>query len=77
MKNRISELRKDRNITLNDLADRLGVHFTTVARHQSGSISVIPRETLAQYARIFDVEIMDLFLDPTEIPGGRIESGAE
>ena len=77
MANRISQLRKERGITLNRLAEKLGVHFTTVARHQSGSIGTIPRETLAKYAEIFEVDIMDLFLDPTEIPGGRVGTGAE
>ncbi len=75
--NRIAELRKARGISLTALADRTEQHFTTVARHQSGSIATIPRVKLDLYAKIFECKILDLFLDPTDLPGGsEIESGA-
>jgi len=70
VENRIAELRKERGITLHGLAELTGQHFTTVARHQSGSIARVPRHKLEQYARVLECKLMDLFLDSSMLPGG-------
>jgi len=63
MRNRISKVRQERGLTLVDLATRMGVHWTTVARHQSGRIKPSPK-SMRTYAEILECEVKDLFLDP-------------
>lgn len=50
---RIKELRKDRHLTLKDVADKLGVTEATAQRYESNAIKTIPYETIIKYAEIF------------------------
>ena len=65
--NRIRELRGDQNLTLMKLAELLGVHWTTVARHQRG-IGTSPA-MMQEYANIFGVKIIELYVNPDSVPG--------
>ena len=61
MKNRISELRKARSMTQQDLADRLGVTRQTIISLEGGRYN--PSIMLAfKLARAFDLHIEDVFI---------------
>ena len=61
MKNRISELRKARSMTQQDLADLLGVTRQTIISLEGGRYN--PSITLAfKLARAFDLHIEDIFI---------------
>lgn len=47
--------RKERNMTLRDVADRIGVSEATVSRWESGSVGSMKRQNVAALARLFDV----------------------
>ena len=55
MANRIKELRKQRNLTLAEVAKRVGVSESTMQRYESGKISKIKYETMESLANLFDV----------------------
>ena len=61
MKNRITELRKARHLTQQDLADLLGVTRQTIISLEGGRYN--PSITLAfKLARTFDMHIEDIFI---------------
>jgi len=61
MKNRISELRKMKHLTQQDLASLLGVTRQTIISLESGRYN--PSITLAfKLARTFDMHIEDIFI---------------
>lgn len=47
--------RKERGMTLKDVADRIGVSEATVSRWESGSVGSMKRQNVASLARLFDV----------------------
>lgn len=47
--------RKERNMTLKDVAERIGVSEATVSRWESGSVGSMKRQNVAALARLFDV----------------------
>ena len=55
MANRIKELRKQQNLTLAELAKRIGVSESTMQRYESSKISKIKYETMESLANIFNV----------------------
>ena len=60
MKNRIAELRKNRHMTQQDLADLLGVTRQTIISLEGGRYN--PSIILAfKLARMFDMHIEDIF----------------
>ena len=61
MKNRITDLRKERSLTQQDLAGLLGVTRQTIISLESGRYN--PSITLAfRLARTFDLNIEDIFI---------------
>ena len=61
MKNRIGELRKNRHMTQQDLADLLGVTRQTIISLEGGRYN--PSIILAfKLARMFDMHIEDIFI---------------
>ena len=61
MKNRIAELRKNRHMTQQDLADLLGVTRQTIISLEGGRYN--PSIILAfKLARLFDMHIEDIFI---------------
>lgn len=60
--NNIAIVRKQKGVTLVGLADRMGCHWTTVARHQSGRIPMSPG-LAHRYATALDCEISELFVN--------------
>lgn len=61
MKNRIAELRKQKRLTQQDLANHLGVTRQTVISLEGGRYN--PSITLAfKLARAFDMRIEDIFI---------------
>ncbi len=69
---RISELRRERNMTQPDLADCLGVSFQAVSNWERG-VSMPDISRLPEIARLFGVKVDDLIGEKSEI----IESIAE
>lgn len=55
MANRIKELRKAKDITLLEIANRLGVSEATVQRYESGKIKKLKYETMSALANMLDV----------------------
>ena len=47
--------RKEMNMTLKDVAERIGVSEATVSRWESGSVGSMKRQNVAALARLFDV----------------------
>ena len=54
MSNRIKEIRKNRELTLLQLAEMLGVSESTVQRYESGNIKNLKYETMINLAEILD-----------------------
>lgn len=54
MKNRINQLRKEKGLTLLELANRLGVTESTVQRYESGNIKNLKYETIIDLSEIFE-----------------------
>ena len=54
MSNRIRELRKAKDMTLLQIADKLGVSESTVQRYESGNIRNLKYETMVELANILD-----------------------
>ena len=52
---RIKNLRLQSGLTLKEVADRLGITEGTVQRYESGSIKVIPYESITGLADLFGV----------------------
>ena len=52
--NRLKELREDRGIRQQDVADALGVHFTTVSKYEIGT-NDLPTEMIAKLCRFYGV----------------------
>ena len=55
MANRIKELRKQKGMTLAEVAKRIGVSESTMQRYESGKISKIKYETMENLANLFQV----------------------
>ncbi len=67
MKNRIAELRKNRHMTQQDLADLLGVTRQAIISLEGGRYN--PSIILAfKLARMFDMHIEDIFIYGEEEP---------
>lgn len=55
MAHRIKSLRKERGLTLLQVAEKLGVTESTVQRYESGNIKNLKYETMVELAELFDV----------------------
>jgi transcriptional regulator with XRE-family HTH domain len=55
MAHRIKSLRKEKGLTLLQVAERLGVTESTVQRYESGNIKNLKYETMVELAELFDV----------------------
>lgn len=62
--NRIKELLKEKNVTQQDLADRLGVTRISIVKTLAGNPS---QETLERIANALEVPIWQLFISPQEL----------
>ena len=51
---RIKYMRKERGLTLKEVAEKLGVSEATVQRYESGAIKNVPYEQIVQYAEILN-----------------------
>lgn len=56
----IKELRKQKHISAETIAEKLNVHPSTVYRWEKGDIEKIPYQTLIPLARILNVSPLDL-----------------
>lgn len=57
---RIRRARKDKKISQEELADRVGLHYTTISRIERG-LSNSPVETINKIAKALSIKISDLF----------------
>lgn len=62
--NRIKEILKEKGITQQELADKLGVTRISVVKTLAGNPS---QETLERIAKVLDVPMWQLFASPEEI----------
>lgn len=62
MPNKLAELRKARGLTQEELAERVGVTRTHIAKIESGKFSASVR-LLAKIAKVLDCSLDDIFLD--------------
>jgi transcriptional regulator with XRE-family HTH domain len=62
--NRIKELLKEKNITQQELADKLGVTRVSIVKTLAGNPS---QETLERIANALDVPMWQLFASPQEL----------
>ena len=56
MSTRIKELRREKQMTLLEVAKRLGVSESTVQRYESGAISNLKYETIISLSSLFGVD---------------------
>ena len=54
MGQRIREKRLENDLTMNELAEKLGVQASAVNKWEKGAVENIKRSTIAQMAKIFD-----------------------
>ena len=59
----IKKLRRNNNMTQQELADKLNVKHQTIQKYEKGIIINIPIPTLKQIAAIFNISLFEL-LDP-------------
>jgi transcriptional regulator with XRE-family HTH domain len=59
----INKLRKNSNMTQQELADKLNIKHQTIQKYEKGIIINIPIPTLKQIAAIFNISLYEL-LDP-------------
>lgn len=61
--NRLRELRHKSGFTLREVAVRMGLHFTSVCRHECGNPQ--PRgDAIAQYAKLYGVRPVEIYIKP-------------
>lgn len=61
---RIKEILKERGITLNELAETLGVSRQALSKQVQGKMLI---ETAEKIAKALDVPLWQLFVDPVEV----------
>lgn len=54
MGKRIKDKRTEYNLTMNELAEKLGVQASAVNKWEKGAVENIKRSTIAQMAKLFD-----------------------
>lgn len=57
---RVRKARKDRKMSQEELADRVGLHYTTISRIERG-ISNPPVQTVNKIAKALKIDMSDLF----------------
>ncbi len=57
---RIKRFRKDKKISQEELADKVGLHYTTISRIERG-ISNPPVQTVNKIAKALKIEMSELF----------------
>lgn len=57
---RIKKFRKDKKISQEELADKVGLHYTTISRIERG-ISNSPVQTVSKIAKVLKVDMSELF----------------
>ena len=68
---RVRELRKDKGLTLRDLAEKLGVNFTYISKieNQKLSFGEYPSEDLIRaFAKVLKADVNELLLLAQKIP---------
>ena len=63
---KIRELRLEKGLTQEDIADTLGYSTARITQFETGSISGVPLDALKQLAEIFEVDYTELLAE--EIP---------
>ena len=56
----IKQLRKEKHISAETIAERLGVHPATIYRYEKGDIEKIPYQILVPIAEILGCNVLDL-----------------
>lgn len=65
--NRIKDVLKEKNISINEFADMVGVSRQAISRQLSGKLLV---ETLEKFASVLNVPVWELLASKEEITGG-------
>lgn len=56
----IKQIRKQKHISAETLAEKVGVHFTTIYRYEKGEIEKIPYQVLVPIAEVLGCSPLDL-----------------
>lgn len=64
--NRIKEILKERGITINELADKLGISRVTLSTQINGTANIVSYEKIAT---ALNVPMWQLFASPEEVTG--------
>lgn len=63
----IKQIRKQKHISAETIADRIGVHKATIYRYEKGDIEKIPYQVLVPIAEVLNVNPVDLLgIDKSE-----------
>lgn len=65
--NRVRELRKDRNLTLQEIEKEIGINNSKLSKIERGMINV-EFQTIVKLAGVFKVELVELFNYEGEFP---------
>ena len=63
----IKDIRRAKNITQQELADKIGVNYTVVSKYESGKIKP-PSDKLLKIAKVLNVSVDKLFDQDTAVP---------
>ncbi|WNS74281.1 helix-turn-helix transcriptional regulator [Bacillus sp. DTU_2020_1000418_1_SI_GHA_SEK_038] len=74
--NRVRELREKHNDTLNDLAQKLNMTFSSLGKYERGERKITP-DFLEQVAKVYDVPFSYFFGVESEPPKELKEIGAD
>lgn len=74
--NRIRELREAARLSQEELGTLVGVHFTTVARHERGNRSLTD-DMVIKYARVFKCQTHEVFINLSEGSEATVSTVAE
>lgn len=56
----IKKLRKQNNMTIRELAEKIGIHYSAISRWESGTFEPRPGQR-KKLAKIFEIHEMDFF----------------
>lgn len=66
---RLREFRHLRNMTQTEMAEALGVGFSTVAWTETGRVQK-PRKLVQRFREVYGADLMQSNFDPEQIPAG-------
>lgn len=75
-KNRLRELRENRQLTQEEVGKVVGYDYTTVSKHET-SARALDNEAISRYKKLYKVESHELFFSLNELIGEEIDNAPE